>query len=62
MAQVTSLILLDKASYMTVSNLKEACAQKEKKIRDFGEHLYVCYKIFVLFRSTRSYFLNLECL
>lgn len=27
----TSLILLDKASYMTVSNLKEACAQKEEE-------------------------------
>lgn len=44
MAQVTSLVPLDKASHMTMSNLKEACAQKVKRIRDLGEHLYVCYR------------------
>ena len=37
MAQITSLISLDKASHMTISNLMEACAQKEKRIRDLED-------------------------
>lgn len=41
MAQVTSLVPLDKASHMTLSNLKEAWV---KRIRDLGEHLYVHYR------------------
>lgn len=31
MAQVTSLISLDKASPMTISNFSEACAQKDNQ-------------------------------